>query len=70
MKRIFAITIGIGILATAGAAGTASQLDTDASVVEATARTTSQLSAAEVKALQEKFRYYPASNYSSLRSPI
>jgi len=70
MKSIFAITAGICMLATAGAADTATQLDPASAALESIQLSTSLPTAAEVKALQEKFRYYPASNYSSLRSPI
>jgi hypothetical protein len=71
MKSIFAITAGICMLATAGAADTATQLDPASAVMGSTTQvSTSEPTATEVKALQEKFRYYPASNYSSLRAPI
>jgi len=71
MKRIFAIAIGICMLATAGATGTSNRHEQTSAAVDVSGSvTTSHLSAQQVKDLREKYRYYPASDYSGLRSPI
>jgi hypothetical protein len=66
MKRFLAITIGIGMLATAGATAVSTQ------VVAASMDTAnhSMLTAEQTKVLQAKYRYWTSSQPVALKAPI
>ncbi|MES1192385.1 MAG: hypothetical protein ABUS47_15070 [Steroidobacter sp.] len=67
MKHLIAITVGIGILATAGATA----ISTPNNVTSA-AGVTSQvtLTAEQIKVLQARYRYWSSSQPVTLKTPI
>ncbi len=67
MKRFLAISVGIGMLATAGATAVTTQVF---AASEMSTANHSMLTAEQTKILQAKYRYWSSSQPITLKAPI